>query len=341
MRLVRLVLVCSLALGCGGDATGPSDQPRNGRIIYLSYRAGSTASELYSMEPDGSSEIRLTQDPSVDYSDLRVSPDFKRLLFTRIGGTAPGGVHVMNVDGTGLSGPFALGWSYDWHPSGAEVVSVGPGADEYRYTLIVSGLDGSNPRPVTDGQAADLFPRWSPDGTRILFARSQPVDAPQDVYVVNPDGSGLTNLTPDSEGFDGNPAWSPDGQRIAFANDAGVNVMQADGSGRTRISERQYCTRPLLWSPDGKHILCITPGSGNYTVGVAVLNADGSGEVSLGIPTKQMNEPSWSPDSRKIVFWASGPIGADIFVMDADGTNRTQLTHDPISAVHPLWLPGP
>ncbi len=59
-----------------------------------------------------------------------------------------------------------------------------------------------------------------------------------DIWVVNPDGTGLTNLTntPDVAEFD--PVWSPDGSRISFTRDADIWVMNADGSGQVDLHEQ-------------------------------------------------------------------------------------------------------
>ncbi|MHB1170437.1 MAG: LpqB family beta-propeller domain-containing protein, partial [Longimicrobiales bacterium] len=71
-----------------------------------------------------------------------------------------------------------------------------------------------------------------------------------EIYVMNADGSGQTNLTMDP-GDDDSPAWSPDGSMIAFVSDRTgdrqVYVMMADGSGQTALTE-QTGSSPL-WQP--------------------------------------------------------------------------------------------
>ena len=84
----------------------------------------------------------------------------------------------------------------------------------------------------------DLDPAWLPDGTKIAFEKG---DGNQyEVYVVNADGSGLTNLTNTNSASDLEPSWSPDGQKIAFSSTrAGTNdifMMNADGSGPTNLT---------------------------------------------------------------------------------------------------------
>jgi TolB protein len=83
---------------------------------------------------------------------------------------------------------------------------------------------------------------WSPDGSRIAF-NTGPADQPleSDVAVVNPDGSGRTNLT-NRPGFDLEPDWSPDGRQIVFVRTDGsdneIYVMNSDGSIPTDVSNR-------------------------------------------------------------------------------------------------------
>ncbi len=83
---------------------------------------------------------------------------------------------------------------------------------------------------LTDNDAADGVPAWSPDGQRIAFESDR--DGDFDIYVMNADGSGVTRLT-DHDAPDALAAWSPDGQRIAFMSardgDFDIYVMNAAG----------------------------------------------------------------------------------------------------------------
>jgi TolB protein len=83
--------------------------------------------------------------------------------------------------------------------------------------------DGSGIRQLTDEPGVDdAWPAWSPDGTKIAFTRRRRdsgglrLTGPDDIYVINADGSGLRQLANDAA----DPAWSPDGSRIAFSSEA-------------------------------------------------------------------------------------------------------------------------
>ena len=81
------------------------------------------------------------------------------------------------------------------------------------------------------------------------------------LYVVNADGSGLTNLT-GPVGKLADPTWAPDGSRIAYAtyDDSALTVIAADGSGKTRLAEGATGVLMPEWSPDGTRIVFVSQG---------------------------------------------------------------------------------
>lgn len=91
----------------------------------------------------------------------------------------------------------------------------------------------------------------SPDGSRYVMALE--VDGQTDIFVINTDGSGLTNLTRQPAN-DAAPIWSPDGRYIAFVSNRGglpwlrqLYVMRADGSDVRLVSDK--CVGPFFWQP--------------------------------------------------------------------------------------------
>ena len=135
--------------------------------------------------------------------------------------------------------------------------------------------DGSDLFQITDqiggGQATG--PALSPDGRKVAFSVADPSNGDNwDIYVINVDGTGLTNLTNHPE-FDGwRPAWSPDGSQIAFFstrddpdNDE-VYVMNADGSNVRRLTDNPADDAIATWSPDGTRIAWETNREGDFDI---------------------------------------------------------------------------
>ena len=106
--------------------------------------------------------------------------------------------------------------------------------------------DGSGVSTLADGDSLT----WSPDGSRIAFISER--DGNLEIYVVNADGSGLTNLT-NNPATDFVPRWSPNGSRIAFVShrdgNSEIYVMNADGSGLTRLTNSPEDESGLTWQP--------------------------------------------------------------------------------------------
>lgn len=193
--------------------------------------------------------------------------------------------------------------------------------------VLVAGL-------LTTARTEATFPG---ETGKIVFTNSG-------IWTVNPDGSGLVEITGD-EHYAFDPAWSPDGTQIAFAyagarpgvEGYGIWVIDADGS-----NARQITTDPAsvarndgepAWSPDGERIAFVRESD------LHVMNVDGSGVTNITTDfDRPVRDPEWSPDGTRIVF---DDEGFDVYVIRADGTGVTNLTlpQDSRNDGSPSWSP--
>lgn len=178
---------------------------------------------------------------------------------------------------------------------------------------------------------------------RLAFGTT--LDGNTDVYSVRPSGAAWHRLT-DQAGFDACPAYSSDGQWIAWCSfespsgtgTGGIWVMRQNGT------EKQQVTSPFGafpdFSPNDEKIAFLGAPPGSTNVDIWVVDRDGSNLTRLTSAAGQDQFPAWSPDGSKIVFESTRTGVKQVWVMNSDGTDQTQLTFDPTPKDQvPDWSP--
>ncbi len=271
-------------------ATGASDAAGQGRGVpgqLTFYSARDGNNEIYVMDWDGRRPLRITDTPASDV-DPALSHDGRDIVFT----------------------------------------SNRSGNNDIFVTSSVGGAAVN----LTNHPANDGWPRWSPDGEFVLFHSNR--DGNFELYVMRRDGTGLRRLT-EHPGIDQFPDWSPDGRAIAFRRDFDIHLLDLLTGAVRRLTDAPPLNQMPAWAPDGRRLAFMSAREGYPSV--FVMDADGGGQRNL-TPKDQgdadsdwiSRAPSWSDTGRHIYFMSSRPstgLDTELFVMKADGTGLTRLTH--------------
>jgi Tol biopolymer transport system component len=206
------------------------------------------------------------------------------------------------------------------------------------------------------GLAAISAPAWATfPGTngRIAFASAATGDL--DIYTMNPDGSGIVNITadPGTPGFDLEPEYSPDGTKIAFragrTNAAEIYTMNANGTGVTRLTSNGARDAHPYWSPDGSQIVftssmndpnfatCLDTGTCNTDI--FVVPATGGSPQQLTFDSGADGNAEFSPDGRVVGYDTDVSGATAIYTVNVRNHAVTKLTTDSLQAGQPDWSP--
>jgi Tol biopolymer transport system component len=306
--------------GAGAPAPGvirnPAWSPDGKQVVYEKFAYDSKQNQLlyakdqtfelrFSGEfPAISSTGKLALSPFGDVGALRITP------FDKIA------VYVSDLDGTNRKQLFQQdgggAFSPSWSPDGQWIV-FGYGAvfnarESKPSQLIMIRADGSEKRELTSGPLNSGFPSWSPDGKRIVYrvwAKEE-----RSLQILNLDDGKNAKLTSGQDNF---PVWSPLGDRIGFTRDTGgensyeVFTIRPDGTDLKQLTHAPGNDAHCAWSPDGKYIVFSS--------------------ARLGFR-----------DETPLYDGSPQPY-AELFVMNADGSNQRPITSDKWEEGTPAWVP--
>lgn len=207
---------------------------------------------------------------------------------------------------------------------------------------------------LTQSEAHDATPAWSPDGNLIAFMSDR--DGRPDIFVMDRNGRNVRRLTP-NDGVYTNPLWSADGQRIAyFALNEGPGVMYAvnlDGSAREQVAGNDLPPIGVVMdlamepgsisrvrSPDGSQIAFLAHREGAWGIWLS----DGSRRnerLLVPIGREYSNAPVWSPTGDQLAFVSYREGVSELYVINVGGDNGLRrLTFDRAVDAAPVWRPA-
>lgn len=300
LRASLLLLVMLMLVGLG-RVGGHRLRPAHDQIVFTSNRTNNN--EIYLLDLTSSIMLNLSERPGGDH-DPAWSPDGERVLFTstRDGVRQIFGIDIFTRQVVLLSGGVGVNRMASFTPDGRKILfqSLRDGQD---WDIFVMDADGSNPVNLTlDSEASDELPRWSPDGSQIVFISFR--NRNNEVYVMNADGSNQRNVSV-NRADDNFPRWSLDGSQILFRSGRMVN-----GYGYYAVPADCYVAPPY----------CVD---------------------SVEPIDSALYDQVVSPDGSRVLYieMTDDGGGLDVFLRDVDGSNVRRLTNHPTIDFQPSWRP--
>ena len=347
--------------GMPGREDDPAFSPDGNQVAFrFSDESMNDRSGIYTTVVGGQKTLQLTNDPN-DCCPVW-SPDGRMVGFARVGPIvtnlyaipALGGTprKIYSIDKT-YKEHIGRAPDFSWSPDGQFLlVSIVPATDpssaQKRPTIALISLADSSVRLITSppGGFSDWSPAFSPDAKLIAFVRSSGPGTLDDLYVVAAAGGEPKRLTFDRRNIDGAPTWTPDGRDIIFSSvRGGLSSMWRVVASGGKVPSRIEGAGTSVFSP----AVALKSQRFAYVNLFAQVNL---WKVSLSDATHITQAPQlffatkgetsisyFSPDGNKLAFESTQTGYREIWAVNSDGSNPSQLTFLNGESGTPRWSP--
>ncbi len=295
----------------------PSWSPHSERLTWVTERFGGKGAEIIVADIDGNKVANVSNQVNTDDLLPVWSPNgqFIAYLSTRF---RDGEVFIGLPDGTAfnLSDSEADDIFLDWSPVCAEL-SAG---DSWAECLLLIGSNRSHER----GSFSDEFTLYTISADGVIFNFALDVDLKVSEAVFAPDGKQIAYL-----------------KRDLSTETIDIYLLDLATKEETRLTEDEIIKSSTAWSPTGDTIAYVSmiDDEPDEIYAVSVPDGKTTNLTANRAPDALNRDIAWSPSGDKILFSTLRDGNPEIYVMDADGSNPTNLTNTPRGVeIEPFWI---
>ena len=241
-------------------------------------------------------------------------------------------IYIMDSDGVNqkrLTSSSEVEWNLHFSPDGEKIIF-----NQDNISIWVINIDGTGLQKLASDSKIWQNP-FSPDGSLIVYTS----DSPYEIFTMDVNGSNQSRLsyTSSSEYY---PVFSPDQSLIAYIFSSDIWTMEINGNNKTERSSFYGSRSDISFLPDGSKLIYVYREYSFDEYEIYSINVDTWGNaIKLSTTGGPDYDPIISPDGSKIVFYSYADLDYEIYIMDADGSNNTNITNIVGTDAYPTFSP--
>ena len=235
-------------------------------------------------------------------------------------------------------------WTPTFSPISEKIIFTSYFPSNDNYDVFIMNSDGSNKKNLTNTPYYEKYPKFSPDGSFIIYQAWQ--KGKMEIFFSNLLDANNINITRNVKYNDilshGN-SMTPDGQKIVFTSDRdgprNIYIMNSDGSNQQKLTDNLFNDYEPIFAADGLSIIFTSERDGNKEI--YIMSEKGNNITNLSNNLADDWNPRYYSENNKIIFQSTrdGPTNWEIYMMNLNGSKQTNLTNHPRTDYSYVVLP--